>query len=114
MRVIFYRPVNRIARESVLAGERRNVTIGYPAQPTFGRNPQSSTRPEANVIDSACAEAIARRVCLLNLPIREVDEAPLPKTEPEPLLRRISLHYEGVILMTKFGPGNFFNHSSVE
>jgi hypothetical protein len=114
MIVILHRPVNDIAREAVPARERRNVTILDPAEPAFGRDPQSSARPETKVINSTFAKAIGGRVRLLNLPVCEVNQAPLPKAQPQPFPRRISLNYEGVILMSKFGPGEFLSDFSVE
>jgi hypothetical protein len=114
MVVILHRPVNGIAREAVPAGERRNVTILDPAEPAFGRDPQSSARPETKVINSTFAQSIIGRVRFLNPPVCKVNEATLPKTEPQSLFRRIGFHREGMILMAEFGPREFFDDSSFE
>ena len=88
MGVVFHRPMNRIAGQSVLAGQRRDAAVFQPAEPAFGGGPERTVRIEPKSLTRP--RRVRRRRCRMRGPGRpEIRDAALRKSEPEAALRRI-------------------------
>src|SRR3974390_2512228 len=58
MVVIFYRPMDFVARQPVLAAQRGSMSVFQAAQPALGRGPQRSVSVDAQVADRAFSKAV--------------------------------------------------------
>ena len=54
--VILHHPVNRIAGQSVLAGERENVAVFDPAQPTLSGDPECAVAIDVETADHSLSQ----------------------------------------------------------
>src|SRR5208283_4226645 len=81
--VVLHRPVNRIAGQTVLAGERSDAAIFKPAEAALGCDPQCPIPIESKVGDSSLAQATSGRVGCADLTILKIQHAPfVPESKP--------------------------------
>ena len=82
MGVVFHRPINRIARQSVLAGKGGDTTVFQPAEPALGGGPERTVRIESKVVDLAFSQPAGGRVRCADPILLEMRDAPLRKPKP--------------------------------
>src|SRR5262245_30357015 len=80
--VVFYRPMNRVAGQSVVPGQGRHTSVLHPAQPAFGGRPQRTVRIESKVRDKALAETVGSRIRCANPTVSHGRETAV--VEPKP------------------------------
>jgi hypothetical protein len=82
MAVVFHRPVNRVAGQSVLAGKCGNAAVFHPAQAALGLGPERTIPIGLKAVDTAVAQTIFARVGRADLAVLEIRYATLVKAEP--------------------------------
>src|SRR5688572_23329501 len=80
--VILHHPVNRIAGQSVLAGERENVAVFDPAQPTHSGGPECAVPVDVETADLAHSHPLGARVRCADLTVAEIREPTVSKSKP--------------------------------
>src|SRR5262245_43823951 len=90
MRVVFHRPMNRIAGQSVLTRQGGNPAVFQPAHPAFSGGPECAFLIESKVADATLAQPLRGSVRRADLPVSEIGDATQKKSDPHPALRRIS------------------------
>src|SRR5262249_10301479 len=107
--VILDEPVNRIARQSVLMVQRREMMVLELAESTLSRGPERPDLVDSKLRHTAVAEAVRRSERGQNAIVREVHDAPPQKTQPQPALGRSSSKRGRVIRATERLPGKQLN-----
>src|SRR5271165_4232041 len=110
MLVIFHRPVNRIAGQSVLAGERGHMTVVHSAEAALGCGPERTVPFELEACDTALAQTVGGCVRSADLTVLEIRHTTLKKSKPKTALQRIREQRPRVVLVSQFGPGNLFDY----
>ena len=114
--VVFHRPVNGIAGQAVLAGQRLNVPAFQPAEAALRRSPECAIRTEPKIQDLAGAKAIFCRCATLSRSPERARPRLCRKSQMPPAARVRDRHHS-VVCMTERRPGNllhrFVAHSNV-
>ena len=112
--VILHHPVNRIARHSVLAGERENVTVFDAAQPPLSRDPECTVAVEVETADPALSQPFGACIRCAELTILEIRDATVSKSKPQTTLHSIMQESTRRLSAPEPGPGDAFDHTLLE
>ena len=82
MGIVFHHPVNRIARQSVLAAQRGNTAVFHLAQPAVSCNPERAVRIDVETVDMSIAQPFDACIGCADVSILEIDDATLTKSKP--------------------------------
>ena len=82
MGVILHHPVNRIAGQSVLAGERENAAVFDPAQPALSCGPERTVPIDVETADHSLAQPFGACVRCAELTVLEISYATVTKSKP--------------------------------
>src|SRR5262249_6690339 len=104
MVVVFDEPMNRIARQSILACKSRETVVFQPTQSTFGGGPERTVTIEPNVVNSPFSQSIRDSIGCLDLTVLEVSQATVKKTNPYPPSHRIGSKGRSKVLMSELVP----------
>src|SRR5258707_461541 len=84
MRVVFLQPTHRIARQSVLSGQRGDPAIFHPAEPALGGGPKSPVRIQPKVLDIALTQTVGGPIRCSHAAVLKIRHPALKESEPEP------------------------------
>jgi hypothetical protein len=105
MVIILLHPVDRIAGQSVPAGERRYVTVFYPAQPALGCRPERTIAVKLKAGDKTLTKPIRGCVRFAYVTLSEMSYAAVePEAKPNSSLPRIGDLNGRKLLTPEFRP----------
>src|SRR5215469_14537559 len=99
MIVILDCPVNRVARQSVLAVERGEVPIFQAAQSFLGGSPENAVTVESQAADLALAQPVRDTIRFADCPACEIVDASVIKAKPHSALCQVSRNGRRKVLM---------------
>src|SRR5262249_14801893 len=82
MVVVLDHPVNCVAGQSVLAGQRGNAAVPHPAESALGGGPDRAVGIVSKTVNRALAKPVGGCVRCADLTIPEVNYATLIKSKP--------------------------------
>ena len=82
MDVILPHPVNRIAGQSVLAGERENTAVFDAAQPAVCCGPESTVPIDIEIADRTLGQPLGACVRRAELTVLEISYSTITKSKP--------------------------------
>jgi hypothetical protein len=103
--------MNRIARQSVLAGERENATIFDPAQPALRRRPESIVPIQVETTNRSLSEPFGAPIRFVGLTVLEISYATVSKSKPETTPRRVVQHNGSRFFAPEVGPRDAVSHT---
>src|SRR5581483_8197818 len=109
MGVVFHRPMNRIAGQSVLAGQRHNMAVLQSAESAVGGGPERAVLIESQLVDTPPAKPVGGCIRCADLVVGEVGDAAEMKSNPQPALRRVGDQSTGMVFMSQRGPRDALN-----
>src|SRR6266403_6085070 len=82
MVVVFHPPMDRIAGQSILAGQSCNTAVFQPAEPALGGGPQRTLLIESKVVDTSLAQPVGGRVRRADPTVPEIGDTTVMKSKP--------------------------------
>src|SRR5262252_4614886 len=99
--------MDRIAGQSVLAGQRGNATVLNPANPAaLGSDPDRTIGIKSKTSHPTLAQAVVHSVGSTDMTILKISDPTQKESNPYSASRWISSENTGMVLMSQFGPGN--------
>ena len=105
--------MNRIAWQSVPAGERENAAVLDPAQPALRCGPESTVAITVQALDPAPAEPLRACIRCAELIVLVKRNATLEKSNPQPVLSAIVEQSPSWLFAPEAGPGKALDHPLV-
>src|SRR5262245_46133470 len=104
MHIVFHRPVNRIARQSVSADQRDHAAVFQQAEATGRGGPQGAVWLELKAVHATRAESVCGCQRSLDATLVEIGETTVEKPQPQAAAGSIRRKRGGEIVMTKRVP----------
>jgi hypothetical protein len=82
MGVVLHHPVNHVAGQSVLAGEREDAAVFDAAQSAVGRGPERAAPIRVEAADGSLSQPFGASVRGAELTVLEISNATVSKTKP--------------------------------
>src|SRR4030095_15501816 len=105
--------MNRIAWQSVPAGERENAAVLDPAQPALRCGPERTVAITVEALDPASAETLRSCIRRAQLIVLVKRNATLEKSNPQPVLPAVVEQSPRRLFAPEGGPGKALDHPLV-
>src|SRR5262249_33301502 len=98
--IVFNRPMNRIAGQSVLTRHCGDASVLQPAEPPFGSCPERTIPIESKIVYAALAQPLGGGVRSTDLAVLKICRAALKESKPQATALTIGDKSRGRVLMS--------------